>query len=141
MLRASLDLKLDAEVCFDFVGRDHLDGVPWAAIEEGAVGALARALLAPDAKLGVDFDAAEGRVVLVLDPVHAIFDGAVGHAGGRPGAARATLGDDGQLPGLLLARCFDALGLRFALDDFPYRYVELWHAIAPLRMKRSHSPK
>ena len=75
------DLEFDSEFCLDNFGGDHLDGVPRAAIQEGAIGAFASALLAADAGLGVNLDAAKRRVIFVGDPIHAIFDGAVGHAG------------------------------------------------------------
>src|SRR5438445_3617596 len=58
----SLHRELDAEACFDLLGRDHFDGVPRAAVEEGAVRPLARALLAADTGGGVHFNAAEGRM-------------------------------------------------------------------------------
>ena len=116
---------------FDFFGGEHFDGVPGAAVEEGAVGAFGGTLLTADAELGIDFDAAEGRVVLIGDPVHAVGDGAIGDAGGRARAARAALGDDGELLGLLLARRLDALGLGLALDDFSDGDVELRQVPSP----------
>src|SRR5437667_11082992 len=86
----SLHRELDAEACFDLLGRDHFDGVPRAAVEEGAVRPLARALLAADTGGGVHFNAAEGRMVGVRDPVHAVLDWAIGDAGGCARAAGAT---------------------------------------------------
>src|SRR6266568_6227621 len=82
--------EFDAELRLDLLDGDHLDGVPRAAVEEGAVRPLARALLAADAGRGVHFNAAEGRVVGVRDPVHAVLDRAVGDTGGRACAAGAT---------------------------------------------------
>src|SRR6266566_377985 len=82
----------------------HDDGVPGAAIEEATVRALAKALLAPDAEKRVDLNASEGRVILVRNPKHAIFDGAVFDAGGRTGATGAAFGDDGKFFGFFLAR-------------------------------------
>src|SRR5690242_18180515 len=91
------DRHLDADRGLDFFDRDHFDGVPRATVEEGAVGALAGALFAPDAEEGIHFDMAEGRMVLIGDPVHAIGHWAVGNAGGRSRAAGAAFGDDRKL--------------------------------------------
>ena len=88
---------------FHFFDRHHLDGVPGAAIEEGAIGTLAGAFLAADAEHGIDFDVAEGRMILVGHPVHAVGHRAIRHAGGRAGAARAAFRDDGQFLGPFLA--------------------------------------
>jgi hypothetical protein len=104
-----------ADFFFDFDGVHHDDGVPRAAIEEAAVGALAKALFAADAEDGINLDAAEGRIVLVGNPEHAVFDRAVFDAGGRAGAAGAAFGDDGELFRFFLARGGDALGARFKL--------------------------
>src|SRR5580704_1529086 len=104
-----------ADFFFDFGDVHHDDGVPGAAIEEAAVGALAEALLAADALKRIDLDAAERRIVLVGDPEHAVFDRAVLDAGGRAGAAGAAFGDDGKLFGFFLARGGDALGARLLL--------------------------
>ena len=112
------DLEFNPQGGLDVFDGDHLDGVPRAAVQEAAVGALADALLAADAEIGVNLDAAEGRVVLVRDPVHAVFDGAVRHAGRRPGATRAALRNDREFLGLLLARRIDALGLGLLFDHF-----------------------
>src|SRR5580704_8418 len=85
-----------ADGFFYFGGVEHYDGVPGTAIEEAAFGAFAHTLFAADAEDRVDFDAAEGRMILVGDPEHAVFDRAVFDAGGRAGAARAAFGDYGQ---------------------------------------------
>src|SRR5260370_15279080 len=52
-----------ADFSFHFRSVHHDDGVPWAAIQEAAVGTLAEALLAPDALEGVNLDASERRIV------------------------------------------------------------------------------
>ena len=70
-----------ADFFFHFGGLDHDDSVPWAAVEETAVGAFAEALLASDAKDGIDLDAPEGRIVFVRHPEHAIFYGTIFHTG------------------------------------------------------------
>ena len=128
---SGLKLKLGAEAGFDFFGGDHFDGVPGAAVEERAVGAFGGTLLAPDAELRINFDAAEGWVVLIGDPVHAVGDGAIGHAGGRARAARAALGDDGEFLGFLLARGFDAARFGLALRDFSDGNVKLRQGSSP----------
>src|SRR5438034_7066296 len=87
----SLHRELDAEACFDLLGRDHFDGVPRAAVEEGAVRPLARALLAADRSVGVHFSAVEGRRVWGADPVRAVRAWAVGGAGGRGSAGARTI--------------------------------------------------
>ena len=66
-------------------------------------GPLLTHFLQPMQRMRVDFDAAEGWVIVVLDPEHAVFDRTVFDAGGRARAARAALGDDGQFFGFLLA--------------------------------------
>jgi len=72
----------DADFFFDVGGFDHDDGVPGAAVEEAAFGAFADAFLAADAEDGIDLDAAERWMVFVGDPKHAVFNGAIFHAGG-----------------------------------------------------------
>ena len=94
---------------------DHNDGVPGAAVEEAAVRTFAEALLAPDAKNGIDRDAPERRAVFVRHPEHAVLDGTIFHASRRPGASRAALGNDRQFLWLLLSRRGKALGPGFGL--------------------------
>ena len=93
-----------ADFFFHFGRIHHDDGVPGAAIEEATVRALAQALLAPDAENRIDLNASEWRMVLVWNPKHAIFDGAVFDAGGRAGATGTAFGDHGKFFGLLFAR-------------------------------------
>jgi hypothetical protein len=97
--------ELDSEVFFDFFGGDHVDGVPWTAIQEGAIGTLAGAFFTANAELRVHFDAAERRVVFVGNPVHAVFDRAIFDTRGRPGAAGTILSDDCKFFGNLLSWC------------------------------------
>jgi hypothetical protein len=111
-------LELVSQSRLDFFGGDHFDGVPRAAVEEGAVGTFAGTLLTANAQLRVDFDSAKWGVILVGHPVHAVLDRAIGNTGRRACTAGATLRDDGELLGLLLAGGFDALGLGLALHDF-----------------------
>src|SRR6202142_4513473 len=84
-----------AILAFKIGERNHVDGVPRAAFEERAVGALTGAQLAADAEQGIDDDAAKRGVVLVRRPIHAIRNGAVLDAGGRAGASRAAFIDHG----------------------------------------------
>src|ERR1039457_396617 len=100
----------------DFGGLDHDDRIPWAAVKEATIGALADAFLAADAENGVHLNAAEGRMIFIRHPEHAVFNRAIFHAGGRAGAARAALGDDRQLLWLLLARGRNACGFGFELE-------------------------
>src|SRR2546425_1699634 len=65
----------------EFSKGHQFNGVPGAALEEGAVRALAGAEFAADAEQGINLNAAEGGMVGVRDPVHAVFDGTVVHAG------------------------------------------------------------
>src|SRR4051812_5234711 len=112
----SLLQRHHADFLLHFRSVDHDDGVPRTAVEEGAVRAFAGALLAADAEDGIDLYASERRMILVRHPEHAVFDGAIFHAGGRAGAARAALGDNGQLFRLLLARRREALGAGLVLQ-------------------------
>lgn len=91
---------------FPVVGGHHLDRIPGAAVEKGAVRAFAGALLATDAKIRVHFDTAEGWVVFVRHPEHACFDRTVFNASRRAGAAGATVRSDGQNARSLFARRF-----------------------------------
>src|ERR1051326_7572243 len=106
---------LEPDHGFHVFDRHHPGGGPRAAVQEGPIRPLAGALFAADAEGGVDLDVAEGRMLLVGDPVHAICHRAVGHAGRGSGAAGAALGDDGKFLGPLLTRRGDALrfGLHF----------------------------
>jgi len=80
---------------FHFFDGDHFDGVPRATIQKTSVGAFAGTLFAANAELGVNLDTAEGRMLFVHDPIHAVCNRAVRNAGRRTGATGATLGDDG----------------------------------------------
>ena len=99
-----------ADFFFHFRGFHHDDGVPGAAVEEAAIGPLAETLLAADAKNRIDLNAAEGRMILVGNPEHAVFNGAIFNAGRGAGATGAAFGDDGEFLGLFLARRGDAFG-------------------------------
>ena len=59
---------------FPVVSRNHLDCVPWTAVEKRPVRTLARALLAADAQIRIYFDSPERRMVFIGDPEHAGFD-------------------------------------------------------------------
>ena len=80
---------------FPIVGGDHLNRIPWTAIQKGAVGPFADAFLTTDAEVGIDFDTSKRRVIFVGHPEHASFDWAVLDARRRAGAASAAVGGDG----------------------------------------------
>src|SRR5207248_8253486 len=109
MLRAGL-IRHDADFFFDFDCIHHRDSVPGAAVKEAAVRTFAGALLAADTEDGVHLDAAEGRVVFVRHPEHAIFYRAVLHTGRGAGTTGAALGDNSQFFGFLLADGIHARG-------------------------------
>lgn len=91
--------------CFPIVGGHHLNSVPGATIEKSTIWSFADTLLAANTKIRIDFDAAEGRMVLVGNPEHAGFDGTVFYACRRARAPRAAVSSDGQDPRSLFARC------------------------------------
>ena len=88
---------------FPIIGRNHFDRIPRTAVEEGAVRAFARALLATNTQIRIDFDAAKGGMIFVGYPEHAGFDGAVFDARRRAGATGATVSGDGEDARPLLA--------------------------------------
>ena len=55
----------------------HLDRIPRTAFKKSSVGTFARAELAADAQVGIDFDEAVWKVVRIRDPEHALIDRAV----------------------------------------------------------------
>src|SRR5215470_11347918 len=127
--RDELSVGHGADFFFHFGSVHHDDGVPGAAVQEAAVRALAETLLATDAKDRINLNAAEGRVVFVGNPEHAIFDGAVFDASGRAGAAGAAFGDDCKFFGLFLARRGDAFRTGLVLQlvrDHPRRFHFGW---------------
>lgn len=71
-----------ADFFFYFRNIHHDYCVPRASVEEGALWTLAEALLASDALQGVYLDAAEGWMIVIRYPKHAIFDRAILDAGG-----------------------------------------------------------
>lgn len=98
--------KRDAVESFPIFGWHHFDCVPRAAIEEGAIRSLARALLAADTKIRIDFDAAKGWMILIRYPKHAGFDRAIFDAGRRSGTAGTAIRGYREDPGLLFTTCF-----------------------------------
>ena len=111
---------------FPIIRRNHFNRIPRTAVEEGAVRAFARALLATNAKVGIDFDAAEGWVIFVRDPKHAGFDWAVFDAGRGAGAASAAVGGDGEDARPLLAG-----GFTVALRHGPILFYDIEHVLFP----------
>ena len=59
---------------FPVISWHHLDRVPGTTIEKRAIRTFARTLLAADAEVGIDFDSAKRRVILIGHPEHARFD-------------------------------------------------------------------
>ena len=92
---------------------DHYNRIPRASVQEAPIRPFAKALLASNAKNGIDLNASEWRMILVRHPEHAVFNGTIFHAGGRPGTPGTALGDDGEFFGFLLARRGKPFGLRF----------------------------
>jgi hypothetical protein len=104
-----------ADFLFYFDSIDHHDRIPGAAVEEATVRPFAEALLAADAKYGIDLNSAERRVVFVRNPEHAIFYRTILHASRRPSATSAALRNDRQLFRFLFSRSEKPLGLGFKL--------------------------
>ena len=132
-----LDRILDSDRGLDFFRRHHLDGIPRAAIKKAAVRAFAGTLLAADAERGVHLNPAERRMVLIGNPVHAVGDGAIRNTGGGARTSCATLRDDSEFLGALLAWGFNADGFGLALDDFPNGNVIL-SQVGPPRPECKH---
>lgn len=91
---------------FPVVRWHHLNRVPGTAIKKRAIRAFADTFLATNAEIWIDFDAAEGGMVLVGYPEHARFNWAILDAGGRAGAARAAVSRDSKYARLLLTSRF-----------------------------------
>lgn len=85
------------------VSRHHLDGVPGTAVQKRAIRSFADAFLATDAKIWIDLDASEWRMVLVRHPEHAGFNGAIFDASRRSGATGAAIRGNGEYAGAFLA--------------------------------------
>ena len=92
--------------CFPIVGWNHVNRIPGATVQESSIGSLARTLLTSNTEIGIDFDTAERRVILVRDPEHTGFDGTVFDASWRACASGAAVSSNGEDPRPLLARCF-----------------------------------
>jgi len=101
---------------FKLRNRHHIDSVPRAALEKGAVGAFAGAQFAADAQQRIDDNPAKRRVVRVRAPEHAIFHRAILDARRRTRAARAILIDHRENVRLALALIGLAAGPRGVLD-------------------------
>ena len=92
--------------CFPIVGWNHVNRIPGTTVQECSIGSLARTLLTSNTEIGIDFDTAERRVILVRDPEHTGFDGTVFDASWRACAPGAAVSGNGEDPRSLLARCF-----------------------------------
>src|SRR5262249_41885417 len=95
-----------------------LNCIPGTTLEEGAVRPLARAELAADAKVRIDFNAAVWIVVGVGNPEHTSVDGAVFHARRRPGAASTVVEYNGDDLGFLFPQIRTPMRHGLALDHF-----------------------
>ena len=89
--------------CFPIFSGHHFDGIPGTAIEECSIRSFADAFLTADAKVGIDLNAPEGRVILIRHPEHTCLDGAVLDACRRSRATGAAISSDRQNSGLFLA--------------------------------------
>ena len=106
--------KCDSVQCFPIVCWDHLDRVPGTAVEKGAVGTFAGALLTADAEVRIYFDTSKRWMVLVRHPEHTGLDRTILDTRRRSGATRAAIRGDGKYARPLLAR-----GLSVALRHRP----------------------
>ena len=95
---------------FPVVSWNHLNRVPWAAVEESTIRSFADALLTTNTEVGIDLDSSEGRVIFVRHPEHSRLDRAVLDAGRGTRAARTAISGDCQDARPFLAR-------RFAIAD------------------------
>jgi hypothetical protein len=112
---------------FPIIGGYHLNRVPWTAIEKGAVGSFANAFLTADAEIGINFDAAKGRMIFVGDPEHAGFNRTIFDASRRPRTPRAAVSGDCKYSWSLLAR-----GLAVAFRHGPMFFYDIEQNCAPL---------
>jgi len=127
---------------FVFGQRHHVNRVPGTPFKKGPVGAFAGAELAANAQQRVNDDAAHGWVVGIRLPEHAIFDGAIVHAGRRTRTARATFVDDGENVRLTFPLCRRPAGSRQILDNLPRNVLFdgrlcVGHALPPSEMRES----
>lgn len=91
--------------CFPVISRHHLNRIPGAAVEKRAVGTFTSAFLAANTEIWIDFNAAEGRMVLVRNPKHAGFDGTILNTRRRARAPGTTVGGNCQNTRSLFTRC------------------------------------
>jgi hypothetical protein len=73
--------KSDPVKTFPVFRGHHFDSVPRTTVQKRAVRAFADALLATNAEIWVNFDAAEGWVIFVGHPEHTRLDGTILDAG------------------------------------------------------------
>jgi hypothetical protein len=76
--------------------RYHVDSIPRAAFQERTIGPFAGAKLATNAKQGINNNSSKRRMVLIEGPKHAICNGTILDAGGRPRTPRAIFIDHGK---------------------------------------------
>jgi hypothetical protein len=90
---------------FPVIGWNHLDRIPWTTVQECTIRSFADALLAADAKIGINLNSSEWRMILIGYPEHARFDWAILDAGRRAGATSTAIGGNRKDARSLLARC------------------------------------
>lgn len=88
---------------FPVFGRNHLNSIPGAAVEKRAIRTFAGAFLTTNAEVWIDLYPAKGRMIMISDPKHAAFDGAVLDTGRRARTASAAISGDGQDSWLLFS--------------------------------------
>ena len=110
--------------CFPIRGRNHLNRIPGTAVEKRSIRSFARAFLTADAKIRIDFDASEWRMIFVRHPEHAGFDRAVFDAGRGTGATCAAVGRDGQYSWRFFAR-----GFSITDRHWPMLFNDIEHAL------------
>ena len=108
--------------CFPVVSGYHLNSVPGTTIEKRAVGAFANTLLTTDAKVWINFNPSEWRMVFIRDPKHACFNRAVFDASWRSGTSGTTVCGDGEN-----ARPFFAGRFPVSLGHGPVLFYDVIH--------------
>jgi hypothetical protein len=116
---------------FPILSGHHLNCVPGTAVEKRTIWTFAYALLAANAKIGINFNAAKRRVILVGYPEHARFDGAIFNARGGARAASATIGRNRQDARLLFAS-----GLAIALRHRPVFFYNVVQSRSHLLLRK-----
>lgn len=107
---------------FPIVCRDHFNRVPGATVQKRTVRALANALLAANTEVGIDFDAAKGRMILIRHPEHAGFNWAILDTRRRTRTTGAAVSGDREY-----ARPLFASGLAIPNGHGPELFYDVIH--------------